>query len=380
VQRDEPIDSRGVTDWERERGREAEDAVGHGSEYGGAGHPEEDPRIGGERHPVARMIAIGVVAALVGIGITLLIDWFPAQGDTAADQIDTVYDVLLICSVPVFVLVMTIAIYSVVRFRAKPGDMGDGPPIHGNTRLEIIWVTIPFLLVSALAAYGWIVLDDIEAKKPNEMVVRVIGQQFTWSFEYPGERVSSTELVLPEDRPIDFRIRSRDVVHSFWVPQFRLKSDAVPGLTTKIRLTPDRVGRYQVVCAELCGIGHATMRQLVRVVPAREFNSWLDRRRQPAEGGGGGGGGQAADGEAVFTENDCGACHTLSEAGTNGTVGPDLDNISRADDEYIEESIVNPNADVIQGFPRGVMPGNFREQLSPQELDALVKYLLEAQK
>jgi cytochrome c oxidase subunit 2 len=383
VQRDEPIDSRRVTDWERERerGREAEDAVGHGSEYGGAGHPEEDPRIGGERHPVARMIAIGVVAALIGIGITLLIDWFPAQGDTAADQIDTVYDVLLICSVPVFVLVMTIAIYSVVRFRAKPGDMGDGPPIHGNTRLEIIWVTIPFLMVSALAAYGWIVLDDIEAKKPNEMVVRVIGQQFTWSFEYPGERVSSTELVLPEDRPIDFRIRSRDVVHSFWVPQFRLKSDAVPGLTTKIRLTPDRVGRYQVVCAELCGIGHATMRQLVRVVPAREFNSWLDRRRQPAGGGGGGGGGgQAADGEAVFTENGCGSCHTLSEAGTNGTVGPDLDNISRADEAYIEESIVDPNAEVVQGFTRGVMPGNFREQLSPQQLDALVKYLLEAQK
>jgi cytochrome c oxidase subunit II len=370
-----------VTDWERDREREVEAAIGHGSEYGGAGHPEEDPRIHGERHPVARMIAIGVVAALIGIAITLLIDWFPEKGDTAADKIDTVYDVLLICSVPVFVLVMTIAIYSVVRFRAKPGDMGDGPPIHGNTRLEIVWVTIPFLMVSALATYGWIVLDDIEAKKPNEMVVRVTGQQFTWGFEYPEQRVSSTELVLPEGRPIDFRIRSRDVVHSFWVPQFRLKSDAVPGLTTKIRLTPDRVGRYQVVCAELCGIGHSTMRQLVRVVPPPAFNAWLDRRRQAAGGGGGGGGGQAAaDGEAVFNENGCGSCHTLSEAGANGTVGPNLDNISQANRAYIEESIVDPNADVVQGFPRGVMPGNFREQLSPEQLDALVEYLLEAQK
>ncbi|MGH8733324.1 MAG: cytochrome c oxidase subunit II transmembrane domain-containing protein, partial [Burkholderiales bacterium] len=154
------------------------------------GPPEEDPRIAGEKHPVARMIGIGVFASLIGIAITLLIDWFPADASTAATDIDTVYDVLLICSVPVFVLVMTIAIYSVVRFRAKPGDMGDGAPIHGNTRLEVIWVTIPFLMVSALAAYGWIVLDDIEAKKPNEMVVRVIGQQFTWNFEYPGERVS----------------------------------------------------------------------------------------------------------------------------------------------------------------------------------------------
>src|SRR5918999_4343926 len=177
------------------------------------------------RHELARMLLIGVAASVVGVALTLWLDWFPEQGSTAADDIDTLYDVLLIASVPVFVLVMTIAIYCVIRFRAKPGDLSDGAPIHGNPRLEIIWVTIPFLMVSALAIYGWIVLDDIEAKKPNEMVVRVIGQQFTWSFEYPGERVSSTELVLPEDRPIDFRIRSRDVVHSFWVPQFRLKSD-----------------------------------------------------------------------------------------------------------------------------------------------------------
>jgi cytochrome c oxidase subunit 2 len=368
-----------------ERERETEAAVGHGSEYGGVGHPEEDPRIHGEQHPVARMIAIGVIAALIGIGITLLIDWFPADGDTAASQIDTVYDVLLICSVPVFVLVMTVAIYSVVRFRAKPGDMGDGPPIHGNTRLEIIWVTIPFIMVTALAIYGWIVLDDIEASQPDEMPVRVTGEQFTWSFEYPDARVSSTELVLPLDQPIHFRIRSKDVVHSFWVPEFRLKSDAVPGLTTEIRLTPDRAGRYQVVCAELCGLGHATMRQLVRVVPPGEFDRWVERRREEASGGaqaGGGqagGGGQAAEGEAVFTDAGCGSCHTLSEAGTNGTVGPNLDDISQANRAYIEESIVDPNAEIAEGFSRGIMPDNFRDQLSPEELDALVGYLLEAQ-
>src|SRR4051794_11509407 len=108
-----------------------------------AGPSEEDPRIHGQRHPIARMLAIGVAASLVGITVALLIDWFPANASGAADKIDTVYDVLLICSVPVFVLVMTIAIYSVVRSRAKPGDMRAGPPIHGNTRLEVIWVTIP---------------------------------------------------------------------------------------------------------------------------------------------------------------------------------------------------------------------------------------------
>ena len=144
------------------------------------------------------MLAIGTVASVIGVAICLWIDWFPVNAAGDAGQIDTIYDVLLIVSVPIFVLVMTIVIYSVTRFRAKPGDMRDGPPIHGNTRLEIIWVTIPFLMVTALAIYGWVVLDDIEAKQPNELVVEVKAQQFTWSFEYPAEKVTSNTLMLPE--------------------------------------------------------------------------------------------------------------------------------------------------------------------------------------
>ena len=264
------------------------------------------------------MIGLGIVASLVGIAIALAIPWFPTSAAGSAHKIDTVYDVLLICSVPIFVLVMTVAIYSVVRFRAKPGDMRDGAPIHGNTRLEVIWVTVPFLMVSALAIYGWIVLDDLEAKQPDTLIVNVTGQQFTWSFDYPSEKVKSSELVLPKDRPVEFRIHTKDVLHSFWVPEFRLKSDAVPGLTTKIRLTPDRIGHYQVVCAELCGIGHSTMRQNVRVVAKTAFVSWLDDQKQaaggggaPAPAGGGGGGGAKPDGAAVFAANGCGSCHTL---------------------------------------------------------------------
>ena len=178
---------------------------------------------------------------------------------------------------------MSVVIYSVVKFRARPGDMRDGAPIHGNTRLEVIWVTIPFLMVSALAIYGWVVLDDLEAKQPNEMVVKVTGRQFTWSFAYPGEKVNSTVLVLPKDRPVEFRINTKDVLHDFWVPEFRLKSDAVPGLTTKIRLTPDRLGRYEVVCAELCGLGHSTMRQDVRVVQPATFDLWVRHQRAAAQ-------------------------------------------------------------------------------------------------
>jgi cytochrome c oxidase subunit 2 len=354
-----------------------------------AGPPEEDPRIRGERHPVARMIALGIVASLVGIAIALLIDWFPTPASGSAHKIDTVYDVLLICSVPVFVLVMTVAIYSVVRFRAMPGDMRDGAPIHGNTRLEVVWVTIPFIMVTALAIYGWIVLDDLEAKQPNTLVVNVTGQQFTWSFDYPGDKVHSTELVLPKNRPVEFRIHTKDVLHSFWVPEFRLKSDAVPGLTTKIRLTPDRIGHYQVVCAELCGIGHSTMRQNVRVVALGEFNTWLSDQKKSAAGapaggtGGGtqaGGGGAKPDGAAIFAANGCGSCHTLKPANATGTVGPDLDHIDKPTSAFIRQSIVDPNKVITKGFSPNIMPQDFGKKLSPAELDALVEYLLKAQK
>ena len=348
------------------------------------GPPEEDPRIAGEKHPVARMIGIGVLASLVGIAITLWIDWFPENGATAADKIDTLYDVLLICSVPVFVLVMTVAIYSVVRFRAKPGDMGDGPPIHGNTRLEVIWVTIPFIMVTALAIYGWITLDDLEAKQPNEMVVNVTGQQFTWTFQYPSEKLDAKELVLPVDRPVEFRIHTKDVIHSFWVPQFRLKSDAVPGITTRVRVTPDKEGDFEVVCTELCGLGHSTMRQFARVVPAAEFQSWVADQKKAASGaagGGGGGGGQAAgpDAQAVFNSAGCSGCHTLAKAGATGKVGPDLGKLGNVDANFIRTSIVDPNAVITKGFKPNIMPQDFKDRLSKEELDALVKYLLEAQ-
>jgi cytochrome c oxidase subunit II len=351
------------------------------------GPPETDPRIAGEKHPVARMIGIGVLASLVGIAITLWIDWFPEQGATAAGKIDTLYDVLLICSVPVFVLVMTIAIYSVVRFRAKPGDLGDGAPIHGNTRLEVIWVTIPFIMVTALAIYGWIILDDIEAKQPNEMVVNVTGQQFTWTFQYPEEKLDAKELVLPVDRPVEFRIKTNDVIHSFWVPQFRLKSDAVPGLTTKVRVTPDHEGNFEVVCTELCGIGHSTMRQFARVVPTGEFDSWVADQKKAASGGatggggGGGGGGQAAgpDAEQLFTANGCSGCHTLAQAGATAKVGPDLGKLDDVDSAFIRTSIVDPNAEITKGYKPNIMPQDFKDKLSKEELDALVKYLLEAQ-
>jgi cytochrome c oxidase subunit 2 len=241
-----------------------------------------------DKHPLATMLLIGLVASVIGVAIALAIDWFPAAASSKSGEIDTLYDVLLIVSVPIFVLVMTAALYSVVKFRARPGDMSDGAPIHGNTRLEVIWVAVPTIIVSVLAAYAWIVLNDVEAKQPNEMHVRVIGQQFAWHFQYLDEQGQPTTntLYLPKDRPVKFDVVTRDVLHSFWVPSFRLKTDTVPGLTTHIRVTPDKIGTFDIVCAELCGLGHSTMRQNAHVVSQEAFDAWLAKQKGGATGGG----------------------------------------------------------------------------------------------
>jgi len=344
----------------------------------------EEQRPAHQKHPLARMLTIGVIASVIGVLICLQIDWFPTQGSAQADQIDTLYDVLLIASVPVFVLVMTVAIYCVFAFRAKPGDRGDGAHIHGNTKLEVVWVTIPFIIVSALAVYGWVVLDDIEAKKSGELVVNVTGEQFAWSFDYPEEKVGSNELVLPLDRPVHFKIHAKDVLHSFWVPAFRMKQDAVPGIETNTRVTPNREGTYEVVCAELCGIGHATMRQQVRVVPVSEWEAWVEDQRAggdaPEEGED-----PIAAGREIFISAGCNACHTLDDANATAAVGPDLNQLAAvAEDregrtnaeEYVKESIVDPPAFVVEGYDGDTMPGNFGDQLTPEEIDTLVEYLL----
>ena len=162
------------------------------------------------------------------------------------------------------------------------------------------------------------------------MTVKVKGRQFAWSFEYPDNgKVKSAQLVLPKGKPILFKVNTDDVLHDFWVPQFRLKTDAVPGLTTVIRLTPNKLGRYEVVCAELCGIGHSTMRGAVRVVEPAEFDAWIKKRsNRAATGGSGGGGASAADGKQIFNDTGCNACHTLADAGADGTVGPGLDELA----------------------------------------------------
>jgi cytochrome c oxidase subunit 2 len=241
------------------------------------------------RAPVGQMLGIGVIASALGIALALLIDWFPVAASEQAHQIDTLWDVLLIVSVPVFVMVVTIVLYSAVRFRMRPGEEhADGPPIHGNTRLEVIWTAIPAILMVALCSYAYVVLTDIEDATAGEQLdVRVVGEQFTWNFYYKGDGgkdITSSELYLPVDTQVEFTIQSKDVIHDFWVPAFREKIDAVPGIDTHYGVNLTREGDYAVVCAELCGLGHAAMRQSAHVLPKQEFDRWLaDQKAKQAK-------------------------------------------------------------------------------------------------
>jgi cytochrome c oxidase subunit 2 len=339
---------------------------------------EEITRPPESRSHVRELVAIGLIASIIGIALGLLIDWFPTQATEEGEKVDTLYDVLIIASVPVFVLVMVIVLYCVWRFRMRPGEeLMDGPPIHGNTRLEIVWTAIPAIILVALCSYAYITLTEIEEADARALNVTVRGQQFTWTFYYrdsSGKTIASPQLYVPRGRQVNFTVESDDVIHDFWVPAFRVKIDAVPGIKTHLRTTPKKVGEYPVVCAELCGLGHAAMRQTAHVVEPAEFQRFLERRGQAEQPAGGAP--AAPSGKTVFTENGCGACHALADAGTSGGVGPDLDDVlADKDAAFIKQSIVDPNAKIASGYSANIMPENFGQTLQPAELDALVKYL-----
>jgi cytochrome c oxidase subunit II len=234
------------------------------------------------RHSLLITIVLAVVAIVAGIVLSYVIDWFPVAASTQAHNTDTLYHVLVIASIPIFVLVVTVILYCAWRFRMKPGqELDDGPPIHGHTGLEVLWTAVPAALVIGLVSYSFVVLHENEHRpKGPEIVVGVTGRQFQWSFEYPrsvtgGAPVNSYDLYLPEGEPVLFKIHAVDVIHGFWVPAFRVQIDAVPGITTTLRATPDRLGSYPVVCSVLCGAGHSLMRTRAHVLRPAAFRSWL---------------------------------------------------------------------------------------------------------
>jgi cytochrome c oxidase subunit 2 len=335
------------------------------------------------RGAVVRLLAVGVAIGVVVSLVAVLFQWLPGSASEEMDRITFIFWFATIISIAIFSLVATVIVYAVWKFRAPPDDDRDGPPIHGHTMLEIWWTAIPALLVTCLAVICAIVLARNDDAGDDPLRIDVTAAQFAWSFGYPEQGdIRSGELVLPLGRSVELNLRAKDVIHSFWIPEMGQKQDAVPGIATRLVITPTKLGEYAVVCTELCGLGHATMRAFARVVPESEFEQWVEEQRSGAAGGGEAG----ADGASLFASQGCSGCHAFTPAGSDAQVGPSLDELPAAAEragkpleEFVRESIVSPDAVVAEGYQPGVMPSNYGDTLSDEQLDALVAYLTEGE-
>jgi cytochrome c oxidase subunit 2 len=331
------------------------------------------------RGSIVQLVLLGAFFGAGATLVALLIPWLPPVASKERHRIDIVFWFTTAICIGIFTLVASLIVYSVLKFRAPEGDDTDGPPIHGHTGLEIVWTAIPALLVTSISIVSAVVLVQNGRAGSNHLSVDVLARQFAWSFKYPdANNLTSANLVLPKGRSTKLTLTSNDVIHSFWVPEFGQKQDAVPGRTTTLVITPTKLGTYPVICTELCGLGHAVMRTRAIVMEPADFAKWLKSQGKAVSGGNAG--------AAVFRNNGCSGCHTLTAAGAKGTIGPDLDKLpeeaQKAHQEleaFTRESIVDPDKYVEPGFPKGEMPKTFAS-LPKDQLDALVQYLVQSSK
>jgi cytochrome c oxidase subunit 2 len=342
------------------------------------------------RGSIVALLGIGVIAGGVAAAVAIVPTWLPVAASREAGRIDFVFWFVIVICIAIFALVAAVMIYAVLRFRVRDDDFEDGPPIHGHTGLEITWTAIPFVLVTAIAIVSAIVLSRNDAEAGNTLHINVTAQQFAWTFGYPdAHNATSPVLRLPEGRSVELDMRSLDVIHAFFVPEFRTNEDIVPGLVTNVHITPDRVGTYPLICNELCGLGHSLMRTQAIVMKPSAFDAWVRQQGKsaapapsspspPSSSG-------SASGLSVFNGNGCSTCHTLTAAHASGKIGPDLDKlVSYAQQAhqplaaFIHESIVSPGAYVQPGYQNGIMPTTFGTQLSKGQLGALVTFLVQS--
>jgi cytochrome c oxidase subunit 2 len=299
------------------------------------------------------------VLAYVGMQAAHLM---PVQASVQAIPIDWLWNLELVTISFLFALIVVPMGYSLVVFRRKKGDTTDAGHIEGNTNLEITWTILPLFLVMVFAYLGAGNLAEIQRADPDAMIVKVTGQQWSWSFEYPAYGVTTTELHVPVGKQILLQMTSRDVIHSFWVPEFRPKQDVVPGRITELRVTPTLVGNYKVRCAELCGTSHAYMESPVIVSEQADFDSWMGEQVKLAAAAAATPEGR---GQALVAANGCAACHTIN--GSPG-IGPTWfglfgsqvkltdGSVVTANEAYIHESIKTPQAKIVAGFETQLMP------------------------
>jgi cytochrome c oxidase subunit 2 len=312
----------------------------------------------------------------------------PFAGTAIAREVDVLYKFLLVISAFSFLLLIGGMVYFVWRYKRQSATDKTAYISH-NHLLEFLWSFIPFVIFMVVFAWGWKVYHEMRSMPKDAFEVNVTGSKWIWKFSYKSGKSTLNELYVPANTPVKLLITSAEaddkvtaVLHSFYVPAFRIKQDAVPGRYTALWFEAETPGTYQVFCAEYCGTGHSGMMAKVIVLPKEQFDAWLSGEEMPTDP-------NAAPlsmadkGKAIFNKVGCTACHNPDHT---AKVGPGLAGIYghdqpltggqsvKVDENYLHESILNPQAKIVKGF-ESVQMLSYQGQLSEDDVAALIEFI-----
>ncbi len=308
------------------------------------------------------------------------INFFPEQASEYAAKVDWLNDVITVLSVFFTLAIVGSMLLFAIRYRRSNVDPDQTPRIEGNTFIEIIWTVVPTLICIYLGYYGVVTYSEMRKEEKNPLEINVWGQKWKWDFEYKNGKKTVNEFVVPVGQQVKLVMKSRDVLHSFFVPAMRAKRDVVPGTYNALYFKPIKTGTYQTFCAEYCGLDHSKMLAKLHVVSQAEYERWFDDRSEeialarmsPAE-----------QGEKLYVQKGCNACHSMDGS---RLVGPSFLNLYgkkersaegaeiKVDENYLQESILDSNKVIVEGYPPNMMPA-FEGQVNEKELDALIAFI-----
>ncbi len=330
------------------------------------------------KHFIFVAILVAILTVVVGFGLDRL-GLMPELASLQGAFIDQLFRMHIWVISFLFALIVGFMLYSIVVFRRKKGEEGDGDHFEGHMGLEIVWTIAPLAIVMYFAFLGSTALAETRRADPNAYTVTVVGQQWSWRFDYTDYGFSSDELRLPADRQTLLMLTSTDVIHSFWVPEFRVKQDALPGegMERELRVTPTELGTYKLRCAELCGTQHAYMLADVIVMEPDEFDEWVEEQMKgPSDD-------PVERGAVWYQQFGCLACHSTDGAERAGPTWSGLygkeelladGTTITVDDDYLFESIRDPQAKIVEGFETVIMPPT-GESMTNEQIQDVIEFI-----
>jgi len=304
--------------------------------------------------------------------------WMPQGASSIAGEVDALFYFIFWASVFFFLLVVGLSIYFIIKYRRREGREEATSHVDYNLKLEVIWTAIPIILVVIVFFWGFNTYMKMQVVPRDAIEIKVTGRQWMWLFDYPNGSNSINELVVPVDQPVKLTMSSEDVIHSFYIPQFRIKQDVLPSRYTITWFEATNTGKYDLYCAEFCGKGHSEMLATVKVVSQDQYAAFLEGAGME------GGEGMSLEqvGKQVYTSRACNTCHSIDGSPNVGPTFKDAyghevelsdGSTITVDENYIRESILEPKAKVVKGF-QSVMP-TFQGLVSERQIDGVIAYL-----